>query len=340
MSKALRALIVEDRPDDVDLMLHELQRSGYDVERWAVDSKSAYVAALDHEPDVILCDYSMVRFDAPQALQLLREKGCDIPLIVVTGSISEEVAVECMKQGAADYIIKDRLTRLGPAVGLALKAKASRDAQRHAEVALRASEERFERAVTAAHVGTWDWDLRTDRIVWSDEHVRMFGLRVEDFDGRPETFTRCVHAEDHARINEAVARARKDRTLYDQEFRVRWPDGTERWIHSTGRFMYDETGQAVRMAGVVQDVTERKRAEEAVHQKEAQLRQAQKMEVVGALASGIAHDINNLLTVIYGSVEAARLISPSAPEFAESLDHVEEAAQQAAGDGRADGRPG
>lgn len=331
MSKALRALIVEDRSDDVDLMLHELQRSGYAVERWAVDSKSDYVAALDREPDVILCDYSMVRFNAPQALRLLRDKGCDIPFIVVTGSISEEVVVECMKEGAADYIIKDRLTRLGPAIGLALKAKASRDAQRRTEAALCASEERFERAVTAAHVGTWDWDLQTGQIVWSDENVRMFGLRAEDFDGRYETFTQCIHTEDRARIAEAVDRARKDRTLYDQEFRVRWPDGTERWLHATGQFIYDEAGRAVRMAGVVQDVTERKRAEEAMHQKEAQLRQAQKMEVVGALASGIAHDINNLLTVIYGSVEAARLVSPADPELAELLDRVEEAAQQAAG---------
>jgi PAS domain S-box-containing protein len=307
MATPLRALIVEDRPDDVELMLHELRQTGYEVDHRCVETEPDYVAALETGPEVILSDYKMAQFSAPRALALLQEKGLDIPFIVVTGSISEEVAVESLKRGVTDYIIKDRLARLGPAVGQALKAKAARDAQRRAEASLHASEERFKRAVRAARIGTWDWDLQTGRIVWYEGHAELFGLKPEGFDGRYETFAQRVHSEDLAGVEQAITQARENRALYDHEFRVIWPDGTEHWIHGTGQFSYDAAGQAVRMAGVVQDITKRKHAEEATREKGAQLRQAQKIEAVGELASGVAHDINNLLTVIFASVATARL---------------------------------
>lgn len=136
-SQPLRILIVEDRPEDVELVLHELKREGLCFEHRRVDDEKGFGAALDWAPQIILADYNLPQFTARRALELLRERGDDVPFIVITGSISEEVAVDMMKRGAADYLIKDRLTRLGVAVKQALEQKRLRDAQRANVDALR-----------------------------------------------------------------------------------------------------------------------------------------------------------------------------------------------------------
>ncbi len=137
MSTPLRVLILEDREVDAELMLHELHTSGFDPQWQRVETEADFLAHLDPALEVILADYSLPQFDALRALRLLEERHLDIPLIVVTGSISEEVAVECIKQGAADYMIKDRLARLGQAVVRAREDKRLRVEHRQAEEALK-----------------------------------------------------------------------------------------------------------------------------------------------------------------------------------------------------------
>jgi starch phosphorylase len=117
----LRLLIVEDNPADAELMLHELRRSGFDPSGLRVDTEADCVAHLDEPIDIVLADYSLPRFSAVRALQLLHERRLDIPFIVVSGSIGEEAAVAMMKQGATDYLLKHRLDRLGPMVARALQ---------------------------------------------------------------------------------------------------------------------------------------------------------------------------------------------------------------------------
>ena len=117
----LRVLILEDRMSDAQLLLHELRRAGFSPEWRLAHDEPGYLEHLTPELDVILADYTLPQFDALRALRLLQERGLDVPFIVVTGSISEEAAVECMKQGAADYLLKDRLARLGPALIRALE---------------------------------------------------------------------------------------------------------------------------------------------------------------------------------------------------------------------------
>jgi signal transduction histidine kinase/CheY-like chemotaxis protein len=130
-------LLLEDNSDDARLLLHELRRSGFDPTWRQVTTAAEYQAQLADTPDIILADYSLPQFDALQALTLLQAEGLDIPFIVITGTIGEEKAVECIKRGAADYLLKDRLTRLGSAVAHALREEALRQERRHAEAALR-----------------------------------------------------------------------------------------------------------------------------------------------------------------------------------------------------------
>ena len=133
MSKPLKVLIVEDRLTDAELMIYELQRSGFQPEWQRVETEADYLAECKKTPDVILTDHNLPEFDAPRVLELLKKSGLDIPCIVVTGTISEEVAAQRIKDGAADYILKDRMTRLGQAVERALEEKRLRDEKRRSE---------------------------------------------------------------------------------------------------------------------------------------------------------------------------------------------------------------
>ncbi|QYO64927.1 response regulator [Leptolyngbya sp. 7M] len=113
MSKTLRVLLVEDSPDDAELLVSQLEREGYTIISERVETAAAMSAALDRQSwDVILCDYSMPSFDALAALKIMKEKGLDLPFIIVSGVIGEEIAVAAMQAGAHDYLLKNRLTRL------------------------------------------------------------------------------------------------------------------------------------------------------------------------------------------------------------------------------------
>jgi putative two-component system response regulator len=144
----LSILMVEDRPEDAELVIAELRRAGFDVSATRVDNEEDYLAALDGGHDLILSDHSMPRFDSARALQLLVKSGSHVPFIIVSGTIGEELAVECMKRGASDYLLKDHLARLGSAVTNVLaERRDKRDAQAALDRAWRHSITRLAHAV-------------------------------------------------------------------------------------------------------------------------------------------------------------------------------------------------
>jgi DNA-binding NtrC family response regulator len=123
METNLNLLLLEDSPADAELMIEALRESGFDATVRRVDSKDAYLRELEQPPDFILSDFSMPQFTAQDALKLMKERGLDLPFIIVSGCMGEDMAVECMKAGASDYLLKDRLARLGHAVTLAVERK-------------------------------------------------------------------------------------------------------------------------------------------------------------------------------------------------------------------------
>ncbi len=145
MSIPLHVLILEDHETDAELMVHELCQAGYEPDWCRVDSEQDYLDGLSSTLDVILADYTLPQFDAMRALNLLKSQGMEIPFIVVTGTVGEEVVAECMRQGATDYLLKDRLGRLGSAVERALQEKLLNDEKRRAVNALRENEEKYRR---------------------------------------------------------------------------------------------------------------------------------------------------------------------------------------------------
>src|SRR5262245_3921173 len=133
MPTRLSLLLLEDSHKDAELILDLLQEAGFDVAARRVDSEAEYLRSLEHPPEIILSDFSMPQFTALDALRLMKDRGLDIPVIVVSGCIGEEMAVECMRAGAADYLLKDRLCRLGHSISQALARKRLVEDKRLAE---------------------------------------------------------------------------------------------------------------------------------------------------------------------------------------------------------------
>jgi DNA-binding NtrC family response regulator len=137
MLQPLRVLFVEDSPDDAAILERELRRAGFDPNCKRVETEQEFLAELDNRLDIILSDYSLPQFDGLRAAELLRETNLNIPFILISGTIGEEVAVDAMKKGAADYLLKDRIARLGAVVEQALEKKRLRDERTRADAEIR-----------------------------------------------------------------------------------------------------------------------------------------------------------------------------------------------------------
>jgi two-component system cell cycle sensor histidine kinase/response regulator CckA len=197
-------------------------------------------------------------------------------------------------------------------------------ARRAAEAALHESDERLRSAMDAASMGSWEWRIERDEVIWSPRMYTMFGVSEGSFDRRYASYLALVHPDDRARAQQSVeACLRGETNEMAFEHRVLGSDGVQRWVENRGRAFRDSAGNAVRMAGISTDTTRR-------HELEEQLLHSQRMEATGRLAGGIAHDFNNLLTVIMSYSELGRFaLEPSHPSY-EALDQINVAAQRAA----------
>jgi len=179
MSKLLDVLILEDNPSDAELMLIELRRAGYAPDYQIVDNEKDFTACLKPELDLILSDYSLPQFTGLEALHLRNESGYDIPFIIVSGTIGEEVAVESIQQGADDYLMKDRMGRLGSAVASAIKKIGLRDEKKKYEQMLQESETRFKNITES--MSDWIWEVNAEAVYTycSEEGKTHLGYTVD-----------------------------------------------------------------------------------------------------------------------------------------------------------------
>jgi two-component system cell cycle sensor histidine kinase/response regulator CckA len=289
MSVPVRILFVEDSRDDVALILHELRRSGFTPDHWVVETEQAMRQALaDERWDLVIADHSMPHFDAPGALAVLQQSGQDLPFIVVSGHIGEEQAVACMRAGASDYLTKDNLVRLVPVVERELRDAAQR---RVATAALDTSEERYRLLVE----NSADMITLQDRqgvITFASPSVaRVLGFRPAEVLGRK--LSDFVHEDDVRVLVSALEEVLvRGFTPLITGLRFRHRDGAWRIVEGSAVRIVESDGK-VGLVTTGRDITER-------IQLEAQLHRAQKLEAVGRLAGGVAHDFNDLLTVILG----------------------------------------
>jgi len=195
---------------------------------------------------------------------------------------------------------------------------------------LKTSEERFDLAVRGSSDGLWDWNILTGAGYLSPRFKEMLGYKEDELENSFNTFESLLHPDDRARVLEDVYQRIRERAPYSGEFRMRSKRGEIRWFCSRGRAIWNADGQPYRMSGAVTDITERKQMETALALRDEQLRQSQKLEAVGSLAGGIAHEFNNLLQAIRGFANFALEGLPPEGQRAKDLQQVVTATNRAA----------
>ncbi len=205
MFTPLKILIVEDSEDDVALLVRELREGPWKVAHQRVDTPDLMRDALKSQAwDLIIADYSMPQFSGPAALAMARQHAVGIPFILVSGNLAAETAVQAMKAGADDYILKGDLSRLVPAVQRELRDSDERRRARDIEEQLRKRDAQLAAAQRLANLGTWHLDLRTNLAVWSDEACRILGRACGQTAPTFDEFMACLHPDDRSRITVAL----------------------------------------------------------------------------------------------------------------------------------------
>ncbi len=419
MDQPLDVLIVEDSQDDADLILAELRHAGFAPKWKRVETEPAFLAEIKNSPDIILSDYSMPQFSGLRAAELLQASGLNIPFILISGTVGEDVAVEAMKHGATDYLLKDRIARLGLAVDHALEQKRLRDERKRAEASLnlfrtlvdRSSDgievvdpatarfldvnettcqrlgytreellsmrvpdidivgvsfdswgeniEEIRRAgfkfiegrqkrkdgstfpveINVRHVrlerdyliasvrditerkqvdeklrqseadlaegqqvsklGSWRFDIGSEKVRWSDELYRIFDVEPAAFHGTFENFLNCVLPDDRPRVRQKNADAMANGNSFELEYRIQTRAGNLKTIQEIGHATKDAGGRVVGLFGTAQDITERKQAENKLRQLSHAVEQSP-VSVVITDTKGIIEYVNRKFTEVTG----------------------------------------
>ncbi|MFL6578925.1 MAG: response regulator [Povalibacter sp.] len=261
--RALRVLLLEDSDIDTELLIGHLYKAGIDSQITRAATRHEFLAALQPgDLDIVLADYSLPDFDGLSALELVRRLSPDLPFIFVSGVVGEEFAINALRRGATDYVMKRGLNRLPAAVDRAIAEAREKQERQRAEQALRMSETSTQLAIDAAGLGKWEYDPIADRLSWDMRCRALFGVSASVPVDHELFFARC-HALDRDRLERALRKAMLPGHSGDvsEECRIiRLSDGDERWLSLRGRSFF-ENGACTRFIGVVADVTDRKRQE-------------------------------------------------------------------------------
>lgn len=296
----LRILFLEDIVLDAELIWREVSANNISFEKLHVSTMPEYLNGLDEfMPDIIVSDYSLPQFDGMSALKIRNEKAPLVPFILVTGHQNEEVAVECMKNGADDYILKENLSRLGPALINAMSRKRLLKSKVIADEALGLANARLKNAQVMSKVGNWELNL-SDRAIWSSEEARrIYGFEDSDDTFNIEKIQSVALPEYRDILDEAMDRLLLYNEPYDVEFKLeRENDGEIRTIHSKAELSISEDREKVTIIGVIQDITERKIIEEELLSAKEKAIESDKLKT--AFLHNISHEIRTPLNAIVG----------------------------------------
>ena len=281
MRNPLRILSIEDDPKDTELIQDLLETEDIVCEITRVDTQAALLASLEQgEIDLILADYTLPSFDGISALKFAMTACPEVPFIFVSGTLGEEVAIEALKIGATDYVLKTRLSRLVPSVIRALREARERAERKQADEKLRRSEAYLTEAQRLSQTGSFGCNLSTGEMFWSEETCRIYGY---DRSTQPavERVLQRVHPDDRPLVQEQIDRAAHGGKECHVECRLLLPDDSVKHVRIVAHASKNDPG-IIEFIGAVMDVTATKKAEEKLRRSEAYLAEAQKLSHTGS----------------------------------------------------------
>jgi len=303
MGKPLRVLIVEDSEDDALLLVFELRRGDYSPIFQRVETVEALRKALEEESwDLVISDYVLPGFSGLEALRLVRRSGLDLPFLIVSGKIGEDTAVNAMKEGANDYLIKGNISRLVPALEREMQEAEVRRKRREAEAALVRSERRYKRLVAAVTDYIYTVTIKEGSVLKTSHGpgcLTVTGYSHEEYVENPFLWYQMIYEEDRAAVTRLTDDICAGKDIPSLEHRIRHKDGSLRWVINTIVPRYNEQGELIAYDGLISDITGRKRAEESLRLQSAAL-QAAANAIVITDSEGLVIWVNQAFTRMTG----------------------------------------
>ncbi|MCX6247641.1 MAG: PAS domain-containing protein [Bacteroidetes bacterium] len=277
----LNVLSLEDSVRDFEIISEQLINAGFDLNISRVETQKEFTASLSgNKYDIILADFKLPGFDAFGALRIALEKCPGVPFICVSGSIGEELAVELLKSGADDYILKDRLERLPFAIKRAIDDSKEKHARSRAEKALKVNISRLELAMQSANMAWWEMDITTGNVAFHKRKTEMLGYSADKFTHYKD-FMALVHPEDCEKAMDAMKRHIEGSVdKYEVEYRILTSTGEYKWFFDIGTIVErGSKGEPLFVTGLVVDITIYKQAEAAILKRIVDLEEFHKLVV-------------------------------------------------------------
>ncbi|MCP4579290.1 MAG: PAS domain S-box protein, partial [Deltaproteobacteria bacterium] len=327
MDAPLKLLIVEDSEDDALLVVRELRCGGYAPEFDIVETAEAMRRALEKQPwDIVISDYSLPGFDAPAALNIVMESGLDLPFIIVSGAIGEETAVETLRAGAHDYLMKGNLARLSAAVERELREAGLRQEQKRTEQRLLKSEKGFRDLFDSITDLIYTQDLDGRFITVNHAMSALLGYKKDEFIGRPASD--FMKPEMSPFFQSGYLEPIKTKGSHEGVTCYFSKNGDEIYIDYHSSLVEPEDGSSY-ISGTGRDVTEHMLSQREIKRLQNQVHQSQKMEAIGLMAGGVAHDLNNILSGIVTYPELLLMDLPGDSPLRRPIKTIQESGMRA-----------
>jgi len=300
MDNFIKILLLEDNRHDAELIHHQISKNINKYKFKHVSKFNDFSNALDeYIPDIILSDFNLLGFTGLDALKLAKQKCPLIPFIIVTGTIDEETAAETIKQGAWDYVVKERLSRLNSAMKNALELKYEKEKRAIDKEKLRISEERYKLSIEGSQDAIWDRDLRTNKIYFSSRWKSMLGYEDHEIENSYKSFEKLLHPDDKEFALAAMeSHLKKENPFYQVEFRLKCKDGSYKWVFARGKAIFDKKGLPYRIAGSHTDISERKLMEKKLIKAKEKAEESDKLK--SAFLANMSHEIRTPMNGILG----------------------------------------